>query len=135
MVDLSFLQKNLQKDTRQREVESSFHQLFQGGVGAEGCPRVEAQPRYPGGCRIWSGAAGVACQPSAISAHHLQLCLGSGHPARTLHFREQQLEKLLNHKISKFSFCKETDTCPVSCPISAFCFYKSVQRVFFSHNI
>lgn len=46
---------------------------------------------------------------------------------RTLHFREQQLEEILNHKRNKFSFCKEMDTCPISCPTSAFCFYKSVQ--------
>lgn len=52
---------------------------------------------------------------------------------RTLHFREQQLEEILNHRMSKFSFCKEMDTCP-SCPTSAFCFYKSVHR-FFSLNI
>lgn len=41
---------------------------------------MEGQPRYPGGGRIWSGAAGDACQPSAIPAQHLRFfSLGSGH--------------------------------------------------------
>lgn len=62
--------------------ENPFHPLVQRGVGAEGCPEAEVQPRCPGGSRSGSGAARAACRPSAMPACHLEpLCPGSRHPA------------------------------------------------------